>query len=398
MIKINRVFTMNFVEGYYDFILSSGINSSLEQIFKSAPLNLRNEVRFYFSGDRLKNILIGSANNFENIINEIYTNFPVIAERYCYSYLLKDLNIPFGSVEIDISSAQGKAVFDANLTATISALRNLRLGMYLPLTADYVKKLLSPIPRSKKLKYLTRLINAQRGKSQTTDKQKKLFPDWVNMIESCFNYNLISQVYGHIITQHLDVNVCPYCALENIQSYSGQNISVRPDLDHFYPKTRFPFLSISLYNLIPAGPICNQKHKKNHPMLGYMHPNIDGFEVEPVFNFGFIPDGDIRKTLRIDILKQRSIYKNKNVDIFKLRDLYNGNEDLREWFFNLYELKVFLKELGKDLSLIDFHSPIYKNNVDLSRPTTKVIGQKFKVEAINSLYNQRLQTINQTST
>lgn len=66
--------------------------------------------------------------------------------------------------------------------------------------------------------------------------------------------------------------VCPYC--------DGPNIA--PELDHYYPKSKFPFLSCSPLNLVPACHLCNQIGAKGDrialtlnaqsPSADWLHP------------------------------------------------------------------------------------------------------------------------------
>ena len=37
--------------------------------------------------------------------------------------------------------------------------------------------------------------------------------------------------------------------------------AITPDLDHFYPKSKYPFLAVTLSNLIPSCLFCNQRAK-----------------------------------------------------------------------------------------------------------------------------------------
>ena len=58
----------------------------------------------------------------------------------------------------------------------------------------------------------------------------------------------------------IGLNSCPYCNRSYI--YSVTSGKVNPQLDHFYPKSIYPILAVSLYNLIPACAICNSAGAK----------------------------------------------------------------------------------------------------------------------------------------
>lgn len=56
----------------------------------------------------------------------------------------------------------------------------------------------------------------------------------------------------------LGINVCPYCNENFILTIgSGKERAIRPQLDHFYPKDLYPYLSCSIFNLIPSCGNCN---------------------------------------------------------------------------------------------------------------------------------------------
>ncbi|MBV4493759.1 hypothetical protein HU715_000195 [Pseudomonas sp. SWRI12] len=393
MIKINKAFSSDFKETYVQYALNVVLWPNISKLVETIPHIHRKLAKQIFNKRFLEVLLRSEPASFEDIIQRLYTLFPYIAERYCYSYLLKEIDIATNIINMATDSPSDRSEFDKLVNRTIQQLKRLTSRYRLYLTPFIIAELESSIPRYKKKKYLCRLENAFRGHSQITERDRALFPAWVNQLPSCFDYDAVSQELGQAITEQLEITVCPYCGLESIQTYSS--ISVRPDLDHFYPRTRFPFLAISLYNLIPAGSICNQKLKRNNSMLGHMHPHIEGLDNDPMFRFGFLPDGDIRNTFCLDILQQNSNAKNNNLKLFKIKGMYNGNEDLREWYCCTYELREFLKQEGEELTNIDFMSPLYKSVIDIRRPNTKVSAQKFKIEALNELFHQTLCIVDQ---
>lgn len=61
-----------------------------------------------------------------------------------------------------------------------------------------------------------------------------------------------------------NINVCPYCNRNFInpiykESTIGcDNKTQSPDIEHFYPKSMYPFLSLSISNLLPSCSFCNK--------------------------------------------------------------------------------------------------------------------------------------------
>lgn len=383
MIKINKIHSQEFVQRYISIARDEILIPNFNNLITEIPVLKRREVQDLFTTNFLYTLLIAEPSEFETIINRVFSVFPALAERYCYSYLLRNMSIDIQYRDLELTSPSDRDTFDDIVDNVISQLQALQLNQrLLYLTPQYISILTSNVARNKKRKVLVRLDNAKRGKSQITDKLKVCFPDWINKFEACFDYGRLAEQLGADICQNLELEICPYCGVENIQTYIGEGIDIRPDLDHFYPKTRFPFLAISIYNLIPAGTICNQKHKKNYPMLEHMHPYIDSLNDDVVFDFMYRPGFDIKDDLFINILQQNEL-KEKNINIFKLREFYNKNMELRRWFSTSVELIDYLKGSGADTANLPL--PLLKPLVDLTEPNTKVSAQKFKVEAINKI-------------
>jgi len=57
----------------------------------------------------------------------------------------------------------------------------------------------------------------------------------------------------------LKIRTCPYCNRNYIFVVKKENNGkvVKPEIDHFYPKSKYPFLAVSFYNLIPSCGMCN---------------------------------------------------------------------------------------------------------------------------------------------
>ena len=83
----------------------------------------------------------------------------------------------------------------------------------------------------------------------------------------------------HKLLSLIGIEICPYCQRNYISSYEENNIKkTTADLDHFYPKSLYPFLSLSLYNFIPSCQICNSRFKGNKDVRGSVYPYEEGFD------------------------------------------------------------------------------------------------------------------------
>lgn len=183
--------------------------------------------------------------------------------------------------------------------------------------------------------------------------------------------------YGaYTFVKELGLETCPYTFI--VDSDNGK---LRPEIDHFYPKSIYPFLAMSFYNLIPSCSICNHTKgnqvKKNleNPyelenetyMFTYRPTSIDFSMVEKEqYNFG---------SFEIKLTGNRD-----NVVLFKLQELYKQHKDivLELLVKKAYYPESYIQELskfgfGKD-EIYRYLFSNYKQDEDLhKRPLSKLV-------------------------
>ena len=98
----------------------------------------------------------------------------------------------------------------------------------------------------------------------------------------------------------MGIEICPYCQRNYISNYTEKNDKkceeednkeveenkveenndkkTTADLDHFYPKSLYPFLALSLYNFIPSCQICNSRFKGNKDTRDSVYLYEEGFD------------------------------------------------------------------------------------------------------------------------
>lgn len=59
----------------------------------------------------------------------------------------------------------------------------------------------------------------------------------------------------------LGLRVCSYCNRQYITMYKANNGRMRADIDHFLPKSKYPYFSMSIYNLVLSCALCNRSFK-----------------------------------------------------------------------------------------------------------------------------------------
>ena len=83
----------------------------------------------------------------------------------------------------------------------------------------------------------------------------------------------------HKLLSLIGIEICPYCQRNYISNYEENNDEkTTADLDHFYPKSLYPFLALSLYNFIPSCQICNSRFKGNKDTRDSVYLYEEGFD------------------------------------------------------------------------------------------------------------------------
>ncbi|WP_313419294.1 HNH endonuclease [Sphingobacterium multivorum] len=177
-------------------------------------------------------------------------------------------------------------------------------------------------------------------------------------IEYVFDYNTFSKKTSkwnaYNLAEELGINVCAYCNRNYTFTLSKPEMIVRPELDHFLPKSKYPYLALSFYNLIPSCHICNSnlKHKIDFNYDQYIHPYELSFDAGVRFSMKLrsknnIPIKDAKNSFGIQffygdkdsfdlVLKSRKLnlglaYYRKVLNhnkVFKITDLYNNHKDM----------------------------------------------------------------------
>lgn len=103
----------------------------------------------------------------------------------------------------------------------------------------------------------------------------------------------------------IGVNVCVYCNRQYIYTVGDvYNKIDRPEIDHFFPKSNYPYLSCSLYNFIPSCHACN--HGKRDYGEGILYPYEDDFGMQYPFRVKFSNDS----------AKSANLINVENVDVY----------------------------------------------------------------------------------
>jgi hypothetical protein len=167
-------------------------------------------------------------------------------------------------------------------------------------------------------------------------------------ILEAFNYNSYRKGILVELAQKLNVKSCPYCNMSySLFATDGKRKLAKLQFDHFFDKSDYPFLSMSLYNLIPSCPVCNQGKSTGHLSLKF-HPYKSS--ISDQFHFRVVNPLELFEGAKIDKIEIELVGdgSSKNElqeydDMFHVKSLYQRHRDVtQEVFDKAYQEKYYL--------------------------------------------------------
>lgn len=170
--------------------------------------------------------------------------------------------------------------------------------------------------------------------------------DQIGIIENCSVNKEFERIYtnfskrklGRTWAEMIGVTVCPYCNRSYI--FTSSIKGTRPQYDHFFPKSKYPYLALSMYNLIPCCAVCNVlKHDDDTAKNPIIYPYQDSYgnQAEFVENgvdadtiaswLGAAPKYEIKIRCKDEINPDLKKRIEQAVKTFRLEDLYSKHSD-----------------------------------------------------------------------
>jgi len=228
-----------------------------------------------------------------------------------------------------------------------------------------------------------RIIEQSKVEFKKIKKKKKFIYEAKGELKKIFKYeNKFQSFISKFFEKELETRTCYFCNIHLVNEYKVDEEEYKNEftLDHYYDKGSYPYLALSLYNLIPSCYVCNSKLKKEKK-LDVFAPNAKSFDFDQKVKFKLYltdscKDLNITKKDNIDIqLKEQ--YSNKYEDyikVFRLNERYQAHKDIVFEMIKNAELypESRLKEL-QDLTGIPYQEikkDIFKligDEVDLSK-------------------------------
>ena len=180
-------------------------------------------------------------------------------------------------------------------------------------------------------------------------------------IIDALRYESLRTHYASKIANKLELKTCPYCNAMLVITVNEKK--ARFQLDHFFPKSKYPFLATSFFNLIPSCANCNQAKSASDVKLGqdfHLYANEtpeDAFkftldDIEVVKRTIGIKSGDL-KILFTHTSNEYEDFVNNHNKSFAIQGIYDTQKDIAEelvWKSQSYT-KAKINELQKILNL-----------------------------------------------
>lgn len=156
------------------------------------------------------------------------------------------------------------------------------------------------------------------------------------LYKNVFRYDTFSGCKcAYDMLENMNVTVCPYCNRQ--YTFTLKSRKARPQFDHYFPKSKYPYLALSMYNLIPSCGICNQaKSDLDTVKEPILYPYEEEFGEEIRFKvknktvkaiYGLSDEFDVEIEMDSSVAKDRKTKIEKQSEKLGIEELYNMHKD-----------------------------------------------------------------------
>lgn len=158
-------------------------------------------------------------------------------------------------------------------------------------------------------------------------------------IEKIFDYDGVFSREGkgmaYWLARNVGRNTCTYCnrqyifTIEKAQEGDRTQKIARPVFDHWFPKSKYPLLSLNLYNLIPSCTICNTSVKgdKSFDLDKHIHPYVENSEAS-AFTFRATKKTSVTSEWELKIVRELGSKIDNTIKALELETIYSMHAPL----------------------------------------------------------------------
>lgn len=199
---------------------------------------------------------------------------------------------------------------------------------------------------------------------------------------------------GIWLAKQLNIKTCPYCNAQYtiLVMHTSNKAIAKFQFDHFFSKDKYPYLSLSLYNLIPSCANCNiTKSKKILNLKDHYHPYYLNLSAYFKFYLKYNPEPSKltikqvkNQNLEIELVPKNNSVKtfvDEHNNLYHISGVFNRHQDIAEdiltkaIIYSRHLQKAHLKIKGLFPDDATFKKYLIGNYVEsddiLKRPLTK---------------------------
>ncbi|WP_026710791.1 HNH endonuclease domain-containing protein [Flavobacterium filum] len=206
------------------------------------------------------------------------------------------------------------------------------------------------------IKYKDELINALPNRLLEIHEEfemKNFSKHQIVLIRSFFIQTGYGKFQNKEFLNFLGIDTCVYCN-RNYTLYFGEN-NARAELDHWFPKSEFPILALSFYNLIPSCHSCNHIKLNNSPIGGWKnalnvinHPYLDKNDFKFSYYYNSFSDFNLNINVKMNSKSNETLKFNKINEIYsahsnkELNDLLSLRYKYSDNYIDILVNKTFI--------------------------------------------------------
>lgn len=173
-----------------------------------------------------------------------------------------------------------------------------------------------------------------------------------HFIQTALGYTKLRDEFYPEYFRKIGIKSCVYCnsQLTIVLKKSNGEYDARLEIDHHYPKSEYPYLSISLFNLFPCCSSCNKRKSKAPVNFKLYSDNISKIK-KSEYEFRIIPKSKCAYLLTKDAEKIEITFNDNST-------IVNGSKSLQD-AFSVKEIHDTQKDIVAELII---KSQIYNDN------------------------------------
>ncbi|WP_404275835.1 hypothetical protein [Exiguobacterium undae] len=226
----------------------------------------------------------------------------------------------------------------------------------------------------------TEKIKKVRGRSKYNGKKERILLNDLKIIfENEYKHFYSAKEWNaYMFLEELNLSICPYCGSQFIFLYNNGK-KTRATLDHFFDKATYPFLAISIFNLVPSCKVCNSDLKSTKEFT--LDNNYSPYEKNIVDKIEFSID--------VESVKKGMKIRNENSEIDYYDMFIGGSTDFKiKVNYNENDKKIAKKIKGnlETFKLEEFYNKYHKQYVK-SIIRKSHIYNKVYIQALNKSFD-----------